>query len=178
MNRWWILRKLTMQHRIPYYSFLLCFILVCTTVSVSLAQAENTVVEDKSIIVDEERFREIAAELRCPTCTGLGVLDSEAPFSIQIRNEVRSQLAKGGDKKSILNFFLDRYGPWILRSPPKAGINWFAWLVPLGLLVFGPLIIYFMLFRRNPIVSTESVKSSDEILQEMQREIAKMKGSK
>jgi cytochrome c-type biogenesis protein CcmH/NrfF len=178
MNRLRILSKIIMGLRIPYHSFLCCFILVGTSVSVSSVQAENTVVEDKSIVVDEERFREIASELRCPTCTGLGVLDSEAPFSIQIRNEVRSQLAKGGDKKSILNFFLDRYGPWILRSPPKAGINWFAWLLPLGLLVFGPLVIYFMLFRRNPIVSTDSVKSSDEILQEMQAEIAKMKGSK
>ena len=55
---------------------------------------------------DEEVFRDIAGELRCPTCTGLSVLDSDASFSVQIKDEVRRQLKDGADKEAILKFLM------------------------------------------------------------------------
>ena len=41
------------------------------------------------------RLAEIADNLRCPTCQGLSVNDSEAGFSVQIRNKVREMLMAG-----------------------------------------------------------------------------------
>jgi len=43
----------------------------------------------------ERRVREIADQLRCPTCQAISVRDSEAAFSRQIRDKVRSMLAEG-----------------------------------------------------------------------------------
>jgi cytochrome c-type biogenesis protein CcmH/NrfF len=97
--------------------------------------------------ISPENFRDVAADLRCPTCTGISVLDSDAPFSVQIKNEVKDQLAAGKGKSEILRFFTDRYGPWILREPPKEGINLWAWIIPGGILLLGPLLIWYFVWN-------------------------------
>ena len=102
-----------------------------------------------SAIVAPDEFRDVASDLRCPTCTGLSVLDSDAPFSVQIKNEVKEQLAAGKGKSEILRFFTDRYGPWILREPPKDGINLWAWLIPGGILLIGPILIWYFVWSRQ-----------------------------
>ena len=49
------------------------------------AYAVDEVATKPAVDAKEELYREVAGELRCPTCTGLSVLDSDAPFSVQIK---------------------------------------------------------------------------------------------
>lgn len=131
---------------------------------------------ESAIPVDEFKFKDVAGELRCPTCTGLSVLDSEAQFSVQIKDEVKKQLAQGKNKEEILAFFTERYGPWILREPPKEGFNYVAWAVPVALLILGPLGVWFFIWRRPVKVATHGVRAADSILKEMEVELGRMRG--
>ena len=124
----------------------------------------------------DDEFREVAKELRCPTCTGLSVLDSEASFSVQIKNQVREQIQAGKDKDTILKYFTERYGPWILRSPPRQGFNALAWWVPIALLVFGPVGIWFFVWRRRVDVPSFGVRSSEAIITEMEQALKRARG--
>jgi cytochrome c-type biogenesis protein CcmH/NrfF len=153
-------------------TFILFLISFCLA---SLGIGQIAVQEDKSIIVNDTEFRDVAGDLRCPTCTGLSVLDSDAPFSVQIKNEVRSQLSKGASKDDVMRFFTERYGPWILRAPPKSGINWLAWIVPTALIIAGPLLIFFFIFNRKPLVSAEVARPEEEIVQEMMKALSVMR---
>lgn len=126
----------------------------------------------------DDEFRDVAGELRCPTCTGLSVLDSDAQFSVQIKDEVKKQLAQGKSKQEILDFFTERYGPWILREPPKSGVNLVAWWLPIALLILGPLGVWFYVWRRPVAVPTYGVRSTAEILREMETELARLKGGR
>jgi cytochrome c-type biogenesis protein CcmH len=84
--------------------------------------------------VDEDLVHEIADNLRCPTCQGLSVNDSEAGFSVQMRNKVREMLMAGQGREEIEDYFVARYGEWILRTPPAQGFNLLIWILPaLGL---------------------------------------------
>ena len=84
--------------------------------------------------VDEDLVHEIADNLRCPTCQGLSVNDSEAGFSVQMRNKVREMLMAGQGRAEIEAYFVARYGEWILRTPPAQGFNLLIWILPaLGL---------------------------------------------
>ncbi len=121
--------------------------------------------------IDDKEFREIAGELRCPTCTGLSVLDSEARFSVQIKDEVRHQITQGQSKSQILKFFTDRYGPWILRKPPNDGINALVWWLPICLLVLGPIAIWFLVVQRKMPASGTGLRSTEAILDEMKAAI-------
>ena len=82
----------------------------------------------------EDQVRKIAHELRCPTCQGLSVKESEAGLSLNMKSKIRDMLIAGKSKAEILQFFEERYGEWILRSPKKAGFNLLLWGLP-GLLI-------------------------------------------
>ncbi len=125
-----------------------------------------------------DNFRDVAGELRCPTCTGLSVLDSDATFSLQIRDIVQEQIRAGKSKPEILNYFTERYGAWILRAPPTKGFNAFAWLFPIALLVLGPPLVWFFVWRKRRIVSTMGVRSADDIIKEMNEALSSLRGSK
>jgi len=116
-------------------------------------------------------FRDIAYELRCPTCTGLSILESDAAFSVQIKDIVLEQVNAGKSKDEILKYFTERYGPWILRSPPKEGVNLLAWIVPLALLTVGPVLVWLFVWRRKKVDVSLKVRSSDAIIDEMNQRI-------
>jgi cytochrome c-type biogenesis protein CcmH len=128
-----------------------------------------------SFNVAESLFRDVAGEFRCPTCQGLGVLESDAPFSVQIKDSVRKLLAEGKSKEEIIAFFVERYGPWILRAPPKAGVNSLIWILPLGFLVVGPIGVWLLFWKKPRKVPTYGARTVESILEEMNRELAKMR---
>ncbi len=140
--------------------------------SSGLLQAEDAL---KKIYPNEGKvgieFRDIAYELRCPTCVGLSVLQSDAKFSVQIKDIVLEQVNAGKSKDEILKYFTERYGPWILRAPPKEGVNLLAWIVPLALLTVGPLLVWLLVWRRKKVDSNVKVRPSDDIVAEMNQRI-------
>ena len=122
-----------------------------------------------------EMFRDVAGSLRCPTCTGLSVLESDARFSQQIKELVLEQVEAGKPKDEILAFFTERYGPWILRAPPKSGVNLLAWVLPLGLLILGPPIVWLTVWRRRRVVSTFGVRPVADVMKEFEDRLAAMR---
>ena len=120
-------------------------------------------------------FRDIAKEFRCPTCTGLSVLESDAGFSVQIKEQVQEQLNLGKDHDQIKEYFTTRYGAWILREPPAKGFNVLAWAIPITLLLVGPILIWLLVWKRHVTTDSHGVRSATAILQEMQQNIQRMK---
>ncbi|MBF0287036.1 MAG: cytochrome c-type biogenesis protein CcmH [SAR324 cluster bacterium] len=90
----------------------------------------------------EARLKSLYNEFRCPTCQGLSVKDSEAGFSVQIRNKIGEMVAAGASDEMIREYFVKRYGVWILRSPPKEGFNLLLWGLPAIGIVLGLLLLY------------------------------------
>ena len=136
----------------------------------------NAVSETGKVVFDDNslEFKDVAGELRCPTCTGLSVLDSDAKFSVQIKDQVKEQMDKGRSKEEILEFFVERYGPWILREPPKEGFNVIAWIIPIAMLFLGPIIIWALVWRNKVTVETFGVRSNEDIVAEMKDALEKM----
>jgi cytochrome c-type biogenesis protein CcmH len=66
-----------------------------------------------------------------------------------MRSEIETQLRAGRTPDQIRAFFIDRYGEWILLSPPRHGWNLLPWAVPIvGLLAGVTLWVVFV--RRRP----------------------------
>jgi cytochrome c-type biogenesis protein CcmH len=124
-------------------------------------------------------FRETSKDLRCPTCQGMSILESDAAFSVQIKNAVKEKIREGMPKDQILQFFTERYGPWILRQPPKTGFNAIAWIFPLSLMILGPLAVWFFVWRKRKTVPTQGIRPTNVILQELnQRLEARRQGAR
>ena len=120
-------------------------------------------------------YKELADELRCPTCSGLSVMQSDTPFSIEIKSALVEQIQAGSDEKAILEFFKERFGVWILRTPPREGFHWFAWYMPIGLMIFGALVVWGVFWRRRRPEEFSGIRSTDVILKQMEEELLQLR---
>ena len=80
--------------------------------------------------VDEQTVHEVAAELRCVVCQSLSVADSPSETANQMRGIIRERLAAGDSPAQVRAYFVEKYGDWILLSPPKSGFTLLVWVVP------------------------------------------------
>lgn len=78
----------------------------------------------------ERRTSEIASHLRCPVCQGVSVEDSPTELARQMRATVRDQLAAGRSPDEVRQYFVDRYGEWILLEPRPSGFNLLVYVLP------------------------------------------------
>ena len=90
------------------------------------------------------RFKKLSNELRCPTCQGLSVKDSEAGFSTSIKGKICELMMQGKSDEEIKAYFVKRYGEWILRAPPVSGFNIVLWVLPGTAIVTG---LFWVLYR-------------------------------
>ncbi len=106
----------------------------------ALAQPPATNVEDP-------RLYEVASELRCVVCQNLSVADSPSEMAQQMRGIVRERLAAGESPAQVIQYFVDKYGEWILLAPRRHGFNWLVWLAPYVAVAVG-LVIFAVVVRR------------------------------
>jgi cytochrome c-type biogenesis protein CcmH len=81
-------------------------------------------------------------ELVCPVCNT--TLDqSDAPVARQMKQYIRQRIRAGDSKAEIKAQLVDNYGEGVLAAPPRRGLGWLAWLLPLaGLALAVPLVGY------------------------------------
>jgi cytochrome c-type biogenesis protein CcmH len=87
----------------------------------------------------EDTTREIAAELRCVVCQNLSVADSPSEMAQQMRAIVREQLQAGKSPEQIKEFFVSKYGEWVLLKPKTTGFSALLWILPYTVLALGVL---------------------------------------
>jgi cytochrome c-type biogenesis protein CcmH len=85
----------------------------------------------------EDQTREIAAELRCVVCQNLSVADSPSEMAQQMRAVVREQLEAGKTPDEVREFFVSKYGEWVLLKPKASGFSVLLWILPYLGLAFG-----------------------------------------
>ena len=97
--------------------------------------------------VDEQKVYEVASQLRCVVCQNLSVADSPSEMANQMRNLIRERLAAGEPPAQVVQYFVDKYGDWILLEPRRQGFTLIVWLLPPLAVVVG-LAIVAVLVRR------------------------------
>ena len=110
----------------------------------------------------EDRARRVAQGLRCPACQNLSVADSPSAIAGEIRRDITRRLAAGLPADAITAYYVSRYGPWILLSPPKSGVTLVAWVLPLVLVAAGLALVTIALRRwTSPVVAGRPAASVD-----------------
>jgi len=120
----------------------------------------------------EDQTRAIASELRCVVCQNLSVADSPSDMAQQMRAIVREQVAAGKTPQEIKDYFVSKYGEWVLLAPTTKGFSLVAWVGPFVVLAAGLALGLILLRgwtkRKNP----EAVKAVDPALLARVREEA------
>ncbi len=105
----------------------------------------------------DQATEDVASLMRCPVCQGLSVADSPASSAVDLKAEVRRQLALGYTKDQVIASFERSYGEFIRLEPKAEGFNWLVWLMPVLALVVGALVIFFRLRPRPPAAAASSL---------------------
>ncbi|MAF55708.1 MAG: cystathionine gamma-synthase [Deltaproteobacteria bacterium] len=147
------------QFNLSRITVFLIFIFLCSAFSGSTAADSDDF---------PARFRKLSDELRCPTCQGLSVKDSEAGFSNSIKDKIRELMKDGKSDKEILAYFVERYGEWILRAPTKSGFNLVLWILPGAGILIG---LFIVLFRSKRWVSQPQQEKLASLSPEEERKI-------
>jgi cytochrome c-type biogenesis protein CcmH len=85
----------------------------------------------------EARAVRLASELQCPVCQGQSINASPAPMAQQMKDLIRSQVAEGYTDTQVRDYFVSRYGEWVLLNPKAAGFNLLVYVLPVLMLVVG-----------------------------------------
>jgi len=98
----------------------------------------------------DRRVTNLAHELRCLVCQNQTLAESNAPLAVDLRNQIREQLAAGKSESQVVDFMVERYGDFVLYRPPFKATTILLWAGPFLFLIAG---FYFMLrfLRRRAI---------------------------
>ena len=77
------------------------------------------------------------AELRCLVCQNQSLAESNAGLAVDLRNQIRAQLARGASEREVVDFMVARYGDFVLYRPPLKASTFLLWFGPFVLLIAG-----------------------------------------
>ncbi len=104
-------------------------------------------VYDFDNIHNEERFKKLTYELRCPKCQNQSIADSGSDLSLDLKQIVYEKIKLGESDQAILNFMKQRYGEFILFNPELNQSNLFLWLAPFVFIVL--FVVIFLIWYKN-----------------------------
>lgn len=157
-------------------------LLLLSLPSTTLAQTDDSGEfsrQELELLALSPEARAIAQKVQCPVCDGQPITESNATIARQMRVRVQQLVDDGVSEEEILDFFVERYGPEVLREPRPEGIGWGVWLAPPIIALIGLLIVVFGLRSgRRPRPQPQSARPTppsaaddDEIVA---REIGRM----
>lgn len=102
----------------------------------------------------ERRLKDLAEELRCLVCQNQTIADSNAPLALDLRNQIRTQIAQGRSDDQIRAYMVERYGDFVLYKPPFKANTALLWLAPALLLLAGGAVFWIVVRRRKTQANT------------------------
>ncbi|MFL9625830.1 cytochrome c-type biogenesis protein [Aeromonas jandaei] len=118
----------------------------------------------------EQVFRELTRELRCPKCQNQDIADSNAGLAKDLRDKTYQMVRQGKDKDEIVDYMVARYGNFILYNPPLMASTLILWLGPLLVIVIGLGVV--VMRSRRPVAAAKPVDSA--LSEEEQRRLAEL----
>ena len=119
-----------------------------TLLAIALALVTSpAAAQQPAVHVNEREVYEVAAQLRCVVCQNLSVADSPSEMASQMRGIVRERLAAGEKPAQVIEYFVDKYGEWILLSPRRSGFTLLVWVAPFAAVAIGLLLVALLLWR-------------------------------
>ncbi|MBN3146501.1 cytochrome c-type biogenesis protein [Pectobacterium brasiliense] len=85
----------------------------------------------------EQQFRELTMQLRCPKCQNNSIADSNSMIASDMRQKVYELMQQGQTKEQVVDYMVDRYGYFVTYEPPITPFTILLWLLPALFLAAG-----------------------------------------
>ncbi|WP_312978188.1 cytochrome c-type biogenesis protein [Atlantibacter sp.] len=109
----------------------------------------------------EQQFRELTAQLRCPKCQNNSIADSNAMIASDMRQKVYELQQQGQSQKQIIDYMVARYGNFVTYEPPITPGTVVLWLLP-ALFILGGIIVVVRRARRGQQAATQPLNDLEQ----------------
>jgi cytochrome c-type biogenesis protein CcmH len=89
----------------------------------------------------EAKAEALMETLRCLTCQGQSIADSDASMAGDMRSEIRQRIAAGESPEHIRRWLIGRYGEYISYKPRVTSTTWPLFVVPVLLVLAAVLVV-------------------------------------
>ena len=89
----------------------------------------------------EQTFRELTKELRCPKCQNQDIADSNAGLAKDLRDKTYQMVRAGKSKEEVVDYMVARYGNFILYDPPLMASTLILWAGPFAVILIGVMVV-------------------------------------
>ncbi|MBV4411855.1 cytochrome c-type biogenesis protein CcmH [Enterobacteriaceae bacterium YMB-R22] len=89
----------------------------------------------------EQQFRQLTEQLRCPKCQNNSIADSNAMIASDMRQKVYELQQQGQSKQQIIDYMVARYGHFVTYDPPLTPSTLILWLLPALFIAGGAWVI-------------------------------------
>ena len=89
----------------------------------------------------EKQAQALMETLRCLTCQGQSIADSNARIAGDMRHQVRSRIAAGESPEQIRAWLIGRYGDYVSYKPQLTARTWPLFALPVAFLLVAALLL-------------------------------------
>lgn len=103
----------------------------------------------------EQQFRQLTEQLRCPKCQNNSISDSNSMIATDLRQKVYELMQEGKSQKEIVDYMVARYGNFVTYDPPLTPLTVLLWVMPVVAIGLGGWIIFARTRRRVRVKQEE-----------------------
>lgn len=103
----------------------------------------------------EQQFRQLTEQLRCPKCQNNSIADSNSMIATDLRQKVYELMQEGKSQKEIVDYMVARYGNFVTYDPPLTPLTVLLWVMPMVAIGLGGWIIFARTRRRVRVKQEE-----------------------
>lgn len=108
---------------------------------------------------EEQRYRVLIEELRCPKCQNQNLAGSDAPIARDLKDKTYLMIRQGKSDDEIKSYLVARYGDFVTYRPPLRASTLFLWMGPFVLLMA---VVVLLLRRMSRRTGSAVTLSADE----------------
>ncbi|AMG29859.1 cytochrome c-type biogenesis protein CcmH [Grimontia hollisae] len=110
----------------------------------------------------EEAFKKLGKELRCPKCQNNNIADSNSGLAQDLRLKVYEMLKQGKNEDEIVDYMVARYGNFVTYNPPLTASTFILWAGPALFVIVGFTVL--VMRSRKPKAKTTNAELGREEL--------------
>lgn len=109
----------------------------------------------------EQQFRALTEQLRCPKCQNNSIADSNAMIAHDMREKVYQLMQQGKSRQQIIDYMVARYGNFVTYEPPLTPSTIILWLLP-ALFILGGGVVIWRSSQRSRAASTAALDPQEQ----------------
>lgn len=110
----------------------------------------------------EQQYRELTEQLRCPKCQNNSIADSNAIIAEDMRNKVYELMMQGQNKQQVIDYMVARYGNFVTYEPPVTPATLILWIGPLLFVLIGGAVVIMRTRQRQTDTNNEPLSEQEQ----------------